>query len=349
MDSKSQAKTQAIDSFYALALQLRCYGIPAGVSAEDARSLMDKSIEKLRRQVSATISFTGKDTKLIVLPEYLLTGFPSGDSTASWIQKAAIAPEGKEYEKLSAVAQENGVFLAGNAYEVDPNFTDIFFQTCFIIDPSGDVILRYRRMNSLYSPSPHDVWDRYLDIYGEQSIFPVVKTAIGNLGAVASEEILFPEVARCLLTKGVEVIVHPSSEIFGPVQTPKDICKQARAIENMVYVVSANTAGITNSQLPESSANGGSRIIDYRGRILASTGTGESMSAFAEIDLSALRRARRRESMDNLVARQRYEIYVNSFRRARGMPGNALIKENKLSPRELQRETISQLARFELI
>jgi predicted amidohydrolase len=349
MHQDSQPKTPAIEAYQALALQLRCYAIPAGVTVDDARSLMDKSIEKLRRQVSASLAFCGKDTKLVVLPEYLLTGFPNGESQEAWVQKAALDPVGKEYDKLSSIAQEHAIFLAGNAYEQDPNFPDLFFQTCFVIDPSGSIVLRYRRMNSLYSPSPHDVWDRYLDIYGEQSIFPVAKTAIGNIGAVASEEILFPEVARCLLTKGVEVIIHSSSEIFGPQPSPKDICKQARAIENMVYVVSANTAGITNSHLPESSANGGSRIIDYRGRILATTGTGESMSAFAEIDLAALRRARRRESMDNLVARQRYEVYVNSFRRARGMQGNGLSGAKQINPRELQRETISQLARFELI
>jgi predicted amidohydrolase len=53
----------------------------------------------------------------------------------------------------------------------------------------------------------------------------------------------------------------------------------------MAYVVSANTAGIANIAIPIASADGGSKIIDHRGINLAETGAGESMAAFAEIDL----------------------------------------------------------------
>ena len=76
--------------------------------------------------------------------------------------------DGPEYEKLGEVAQKHKIFLSGNAYELDPNFPQLYFQTCFIIDPSGDVILRYRRLVSMFAPTPHDVLDKYLDIYGQE-------------------------------------------------------------------------------------------------------------------------------------------------------------------------------------
>ena len=69
-----------------------------------------------------------------------------------------------------------------------------------VIGPNGDVVLRYRRLTSCFEPTPHDVWDRYLDVYGADAIFPVARTDIGNLGTIASEEILYPEITRCIVS-----------------------------------------------------------------------------------------------------------------------------------------------------
>ena len=43
-------------------------------------------------------------------------------------------------------------------------------------------------------------------------MFPVAKTAIGNLAAIASEKILYPEVARCLAMRGAEIFYTPHLE-----------------------------------------------------------------------------------------------------------------------------------------
>ena len=70
------------------------------------------------------------------------------------------------------------MFIAGNAYETDKNFPDLYFQASFIIAPNGNVVLRYRRLNSMYAVTPHDVWSKYLDIYGIEGVFPVADTAM---------------------------------------------------------------------------------------------------------------------------------------------------------------------------
>ena len=151
---------------------------------------MMSTIEKIGFHVNGSKALIGRDTKLVVLPEYFMTGYPLGESIQEWTEKAAIEIDGAEYNALSSIAQENGVFLSGNAYEKDEHFPGLYFQTSFIISPSGEVILRYRRLISLYAPTPHDVWDKYLEVYGEESIFPVVDTEIGKLACCASEEIL---------------------------------------------------------------------------------------------------------------------------------------------------------------
>jgi predicted amidohydrolase len=176
----------------------------------------------------------------------------------------------------------------------------------------------------MYSPTPHDVWDAYVDRYGLDGVFPVATTEIGRLAAVASEEILYPELARCLAMRGAEVIVHSTCEVGSPRDTPKGIARRARAIENLVYVVSANTAGMTGLDLPSASADGGSCVVDFKGRVLAEAGYGESCVAYHDLDLDALRRFRRRPGMENLLSRQRFEAYAESYATHSHHPANNL-------------------------
>ncbi len=292
----------------ALALQTRCDAVNA-LSDGDARQQMQSSIERIGAQIRASKGFIGRDVALVVLPEYFLTGFPLGDSLEAWARKAALAMDGPEYEALGALAQTNDVFLSGNAYEVDPNFPDLYFQASFLIDPSGEVALRYRRLISMFAPTPHDVWEPYLDAYGLDGVFPVADTSLGRLAAVASEEILYPEIARALALRGAEVLLHSTSEVGSPELTPKDVARRARAYENSAYVVSANSAGIAGIGVPSQSTDGMSKIVDYLGRVMCEAGYGESMVANAEIDIASLRRWRRRPGMGNMLSRQRDELF----------------------------------------
>lgn len=310
-------------AYHALALQTVCDAVGRD-DRESARARMKRNIERLGREIASSKAFIGQDLKLVVLPEYFLTGFPMGDPIPVWADKACLAMDGPEYDALSELAQKNGVFLAGNAYELDPHFPDLYFQTCFAIDSSGAVVLRYRRLNSMFAPTPHDVWDAYLDRYGLEGVFPVARTEIGNLAAIASEEILYPEVARCHAMRGAEVFLHPTSQANETARAPKAAAIMVRAVENMAYVVSANTAGIDNTPLPSASADGGSRIVDQRGLTLALSGPGPTMTASAEIDLAALRRHRRRPGMENLLARQRFELYAQSYASHSFYPPNTM-------------------------
>lgn len=342
------AQSSLTESFVALALQVTSHAVNRATTRTEASELMLETINRLNKQIAASIAFIGSDCRLIVLPEYFLTGFPLGESIDAWAEKACLEMQGVEYEALSKIAQTHSIFLAGNAYELDPNFPGLYFQTCFAIDPTGEIVLRYRRLNSMFAPTPHDVWDKYLDCYGIEGVFPVAKTEIGNLAAVASDEILFPEVARCLTIRGAEIILHPTSEVYGKGLAPKQAAKISRAVENMVYVVSANTAGIVNTPIPESSVDGGSKIIDHRGIVLTETGAGESMAAFAEIDLAALRRYRKRPGLNNLLARQRFELYAQTYAETQLYPPNTML-EGEIERKHFvktQRETIEKIEKL---
>lgn len=301
------------ESYMAMAYQAPCHAINALKTRDETSTHMQKVIENLKGKLLQAKMFVGADVRLIVLPEYFLTSYPMGESIAEWRAKAALEIGGPEYESLGRLAQDLDLFLSGNAYEADPHFPELYFQTSFIIAPSGEVILRYRRLNSMFAPTPHDVWDRYLDVYDLKDVFPVVQTEIGRLACVASEEILYPEISRAMAVGGAEVLCHSSSEVGSPTETPKQLARRARAMENMAYVVSANTAGIFGSGFPEMSAAGNSAVVDTAGTVVAEANTGESMVANAEIDIHALRRKRRRPGMSNYLARQRLDLFADFF------------------------------------
>ncbi|MCS7037901.1 MAG: nitrilase-related carbon-nitrogen hydrolase [Saprospiraceae bacterium] len=313
--------------YKALALQTTCLAVNAVATPQDAREQMQRTAERIERQIQASKRFIGPDVLLVVLPEYFLTGFPMNESIAEWQQKACLRPDDPMWTTLGQIAQRHHIFLSGNAYELDEHFPDLYFQSSFIFSPTGERILNYRRVNSMFAPTPHDVWDRYLEIYGLEAVFPVADTPIGRLACIASEEILYPEIARCLLMRGAEVFLHSTSEIGSPQLTPKNVAKLARAIENIAYVVSANSAGIAGIDIPFASADGSSKIIHYEGYVLSEAGFGESMVAHATLDIDALRAYRTRPGMTNYAARQRFELFADSYARHSIYPPNTFLSK----------------------
>ncbi len=337
--------------YRAVALQLRCYPVNFAAGSAEARQLIAGNIARLGRVLPGMKVAAGDDVRLVVLPEYVFTGFPLGTSTGEWASRAALDPNGPEYEILARLASDNDVYLCGNAYETDAHFPGIFFQACFVFDPAGSRVLRYRRLTSMFAPTPHDYWDRYLEIYGEESIFPVARTPIGNLAVIASEEIQYPELVRCFALRGAEVLCHPSSEPLMTGLTPKDIAKRARAIENLAYVVSANTAGIENIPFLEETCDGLSKIIDFQGRVLVEAGPGESAAAAADINITALRRYRNRPDMNNFLSRMRMELFAETYGRKGFYPANNLegVTPEREHFKTTQREVIARLRELGVI
>lgn len=134
----------------------------------------------------------------------------------------------------------------------------------------------------------YDVWDKYFDCYGLEGIFFVVKIVIGNFVVVVFDEILFLEVVWCVVMCGVEILFYFIFEIYGLVWLFKEVVKVFCVVENMMYVIFINIAGIVNFFIFEVFVDGGFKIFDYWGLILVKIGVGESMVVYVEIDIIVL-------------------------------------------------------------
>ena len=194
------------------------------------------------------------------------------------------------------------------------------------------MILRYRRLTSSFEPTPHDVWDKYLDIYGVDGVFPVARTEIGNLGMIASEEILYPEFTRMHVMRGAEVIIHPTSEPGSPQLTIKETCRQRpRDREPGLRGVGQLRRASTIFRFPPTPAARCPRSSDRTATSWPRRRQGgESMSANAVLDVSALRREPASHRHGQYHVASAIRDLRRELRQADYPPANFLLRDGKV-------------------
>ncbi len=324
-----------IDPWKVVCMQTYTTALNKSANREDAMKIVNNSIDRWEELIRGQAR---GGAKLILFPEFALQGFPVSETAEEWIDKVCLDLPGPESERLQSLALELNIFIGANAYWRDPQFYGRYFNTSFLINSSGDIILKYRRVNTAYAGSPHDFIDEYLSTIGIEGAFPVADTELGRIAMMPCGEIMFPEAARMFMFRGAEILLHPTSDFGAADNNAWQSAKAVRASENMMFLVSANTAGIRNSNYAENECQGRSKIFDYNGRVLSEAGMGECTRAATIIDVEGLRRIRSSAGGFNRLIRNRIEMYrpvynVTSFyppnQFADGpMDSNARIKQN---------------------
>ncbi|MDG2319080.1 MAG: nitrilase-related carbon-nitrogen hydrolase [Rhodospirillaceae bacterium] len=295
-----------IEPWRVTCMQTHTHALNSCANREEAMAVVNTRLDRWEQLIRGQAR---NGTKLVLFPEFGLQGFPVGESADEWIEKACLDLPGPETERLQKLAQELGLFIGANGYWRDPQFKGRYFNTSFLIDTSGDIILKYRRINTAHAGSPHDFMDHYFDTVGVEGAFPVADTELGRISMMPCGEIMFPEAARMFMLRGAEVLLHPTSDFGAADNNGWQSAKTVRASENMMYLVSCNTAGILNAPYAENECQGRSKIFDYDGRVLAEAGMGECTRAATFIDVEGLRRLRSGTGGYNRLIRNRIEMY----------------------------------------
>lgn len=184
-------------------------------------------------------------------------------------------PTGGEIERdFRDMARKHGIWLVPGSF-FESRDGKIYNMTP-VIDPSGEVVARYRKMFPFapYEPAtaPGD----------EVCVFDVPE--VGRFGVAICYDMWFPELLRQMTAMGAEVILNPVMANF--VDRPADLAiVQAQAAMFQSYVVSVNGLGV--------GGNGQSMIVDPAGRVLHQAGNNEAFVPL-EIDLELVRRQRER-------------------------------------------------------
>ena len=319
-------------------------------SREEAMTIINKSIDRWEELLKSLVASNGSMKQLYLFPEFNLQGFPLHENPDEWIEKACLnIPGSNEIERIQAMAQTYKIYIGANAYESTNDWPGRYFNCSFLIDPSGEIILKYRRINTTEASSPHDILDQYIEKHGVDSLFPVATTELGNIAMMPCGEIAWPETARALTMKGAEIILHPTSDHGEQDHMAWESYKKARASENMVYFISSNAGGMIGGPLPEGSNYGNSKIIDFNGQVIVQNhGPGESSRASSVIDMDALRRVRSARAGVygyNRLGTLRTEVYRTIYEENVFYPSNSFADEPMKSRKEIGdniEETVSR-------
>ncbi|GER67938.1 formamidase [Weizmannia acidilactici] len=214
--------TKPTEGFLAALIQ---YPVPV----VDSRSNIDKQIQQIVKMIHSTkAGYPG--VELIVFPEYSTQGL----NTKKWTTDEFLCSvPGPETDIFGEACREAGVYGVFSLMEKDPG-GDAPFNTAVIIDPKGEIILKYRKLNPWV---PIEPWQA-----GNLGM-PVCDGPGGSKLAVCiCHDGMFPEIAREAAYKGANVLIRISG-YSTQVNDQWILTNRSNAWHNLMYTLSVNLAG----------------------------------------------------------------------------------------------------------
>ena len=271
------------------------------------------------------------NVRLVCFPEFFMTGSGGfGKRTPKTLERIAITYPGPELDVLSEFARKNRVYVAGSTFEKDVRFPERVFNSAFILNDSGDLILHYRKLHcadiwgQLPDTTPGSIYSRIVEELGYDALFPVVDTPLGRLATMVCFDHTVPETAHMLARRGAEVIIHCTSDPHGAGRRAWEECRMTRAHDTGAYILAPRPGGEyfdPHATHPGTFLRGYTRIIGYDGRLLGEADTSGKVSFQANLDLAELRRYRAKASA-NLMIWDEPRSYVDWYEKGHGLPGD---------------------------
>lgn len=262
--------------------------------------------------------------RLIALGEGAIQGFADEIlhmDSAEYTRVMAAEIPGWETQFLAEKARQHGVFILAQLKEKLPQYPDRFFNTVFIVDPTGEVIYKHRKNVVLFvehSTTPHDVYDQWIAEHGDtlEAFFPVARTEIGNIAGSVGVEGSFPESYRGFALNGAEILYRASLPEPWVSRDIFELQNRARALDNTAYLLGPNTGSLIMPGAPGASPTviggalgGRSMIAGYKGELLAASRVADDCYVSAEVNIDALRHYRQTARFQNWLPYLRSEVY----------------------------------------
>ncbi len=205
------------------------YPVPVVNSRRD----IDASIDRICEATLATkAGYPGMD--LIVWPEYSSQGL----NTKKWVTDEFLFDvPGPEFEKYAAVCKEAQTWGVFSLMERNPDKDKMPYNTAVIINPQGEMALKYRKLNPWVPIEPWMPGD-----LGQ----PVCDGPGGSkLSLCICHDGMFPEQAREAAYKGCNVYIRISGYSTQTTDTWM-LTNRSNAWHNLMYTAAVNLAGYDN-------------------------------------------------------------------------------------------------------
>ena len=240
--------------YMAIGLSTVVYGI-------GSRKDIQRNLDTIEDAIHAAMSVVSINlpVKIVALAEGALTGFT--DEAFDLPHRIAardlfIEIPGEETERLGRIAAHYETYLIAQCKARWPEvMKERYFNTLFVISPEGKVVHKAAKNHVWcreHSCTPHDVYDRWVEVFGEslEAFYPVLRTDdIGNIGSICCSDGEYPEAVRALAFNGAEVVYRPSEAIpmtnsGYPGGGTWMIQNQAHAHFNSVYMICPNVGPV---------------------------------------------------------------------------------------------------------
>jgi predicted amidohydrolase len=215
---------------------------------------------------------------LVVFPELSVTGYLCYDS---YYRLAEPIP-GPFTSKIGGLLSGSKVHAVFGMPEACLDVEGTLYNSVVLMGGKKGLIGKYRKW---FLPG-HSVFDekRYFTPGSKAEVF---STCLGDIGLGICYDIYFPELARIYAVKGADILIYPTAS---PAARKDffEVLTKARAIENGVFVILCNLAGVEESLM----FWGGSHVVSPTGAVIAKAKYDEEDTIIVELDLAEVRRSR---------------------------------------------------------
>jgi len=239
----------------------RPHTFTAGIVQFDVKTGDTRS--NLETAFGQTDLLADQGAELVLLPEMWSCGFDN----RKLHEHAKDLPD--IIEKLSEKAKQHRIIIAGSMPEASGKS---IYNTMYVIDMDGSVAGSYRKVH-LFSPTREH---KYFSA-GSSSV--VCNTSKGLIGLMICYDLRFPELCRALALKGAWVILTAAQWPIERIDHWNTLLR-ARAVENQVFMVAANSSGRDKNL----TYGGCSRIVSPFGEVMAAVEGNSPATIIAKLD-----------------------------------------------------------------
>ena len=238
---------------------MKIYGVQLDIAWED-KAANHKKVRKLLENA------TPEKGSLLIFPEMFDTGFTME------VAKVSDEKTGLTRRFLSDLAKDYGAFVVGGLIN---SVAKSGQNQAAVFDPQGNELVRYQKIHPFTRGGEARCYSAGCEIklfrWGEFTVCPFI-----------CYDLRFPEIFRMAVRRGANLFL-----VIANWPLPREghwvTLLEARAIENLAYVVGVNRAGSD----PKYVYFGRSRIIDPHGKVLAEAGREETVIT-ADVDIAAV-------------------------------------------------------------
>ena len=216
------------------------------------------------------------ETKLIVFPELATSGYECGERFQEFAE--LVTDPGLSLRTIGKKAAEHHVNVVYGMPERAEKGEKLLYNSSVLIGDDGSVLGVYRKAQ---------LFDTEKNWFHPGSDYPVFDTSAGKIGLFICFDAFFPEIARIEALQGADLLVV-STNWEKPCEYDFDLAMSARSMDNVMPLVVANRVGAD----PILDFFGHSRILDPKGRVLASLDEDREGIIAAVVDYEEARKLR---------------------------------------------------------